>query len=73
MTPTEAQVEAGARAICIAAGDDPDQMTYAREMHCTGSDREPKQRWQYWAGFSRACLAAAMSPAHRVCPPGEAG
>lgn len=60
MTPTDAQVEAGARAICVAAGDDPDQMTYAREMHCTGADREPKQRWQYWANFSRACLAAVL-------------
>jgi hypothetical protein len=40
-------------------GDDPDQMTYAREMHCTGSEREPKQRWQYWSDFARACLAAA--------------
>lgn len=69
MTPTEAQVEAGARAICIAAGDDPDQMTYAREMHCTGSRTEPKYRWQYWGDFSRACITAALSPAQR---PGEA-
>lgn len=61
MTPTEIQVEAGARAICIAAGDDPDKMTYAREMHCTGADREPKQRWEYWRAFALACLAAALS------------
>lgn len=63
MIPTDAQVEAGARAICVAVGDDPDQMTYAREMHCTGAQREPKQRWEYWRDFSRACITAAISPA----------
>lgn len=60
MSPTEAQIETGARAICIAAGDDPDQMTYAHEMACTGRDRELKRRWQYWREFSRACLTEAL-------------
>lgn len=66
--PTEAQVEAGARAICVAAGDDPDQKTYAREMQCTGHDREPQQRWQFWSNFSRACLTAALSRPHPSTP-----
>lgn len=66
MSPTEAQVEAGARAICLAAGDDPDQKTYAREMQCTGHDREPKERWQYWSDFSRACLSAALILHHQL-------
>jgi len=61
MTPTEAQVEAGARAICIAAGDDPDKITYAHEMKCANHDREPRERWQYWIEFSRACLTAGLS------------
>jgi hypothetical protein len=71
MSPTEAQVEAGARAICIAAGDDPDQMTYAREMACTGREREPKLRWQYWSGFSRACLAAVLDDVSAAKVTGE--
>ena len=32
MTHLSRAIEAGARALCIAAGDDPDQLTYALEM-----------------------------------------
>jgi len=58
MTHLSRAIEAGARALCIAAGDDPDQLTYAREMHCTGNDREKKQRWQYWISHAAAVITA---------------
>jgi hypothetical protein len=57
---TDAMVETGARAICAHTGDDPDEKTYAREMKCTGHDREPAHRWEYWAPFSRAVLTATL-------------
>lgn len=62
---TDAMVEAGARAICAHTGDDPDQKTYAHEMKCTGHDREPALRWEYWAPFSRAVLTSAFLPHDR--------
>lgn len=51
-------LEAGARALCIAVGDDPDQLTYAHEMRCTGHDREPMHRWGYWTVHSEAVITA---------------
>lgn len=54
-------IEAGARAICTALGDDPDQLTYAHEMVCTGRDREPMHRWQYWTTHAEAAIAAALA------------
>jgi hypothetical protein len=65
---TDAMVEAGARAICAHTGDDPDQMTYAHEMKCTGHDREPARRWEYWASFARAVLATAPIPQEGDAP-----
>lgn len=61
MTLSPRAIEVGARALCIAAGDDPDKMTYAHEMACTGRDREPKYRWQYWAEFAGAAICAALA------------
>lgn len=61
MTPiSDDMVERAARASCIVAGDDPDQVTYAREMACTGSERTQKFRWQFWEPFARAALTAAL-------------
>lgn len=58
MTHLSRAIEAGARALCIAAGDDPDQLTYAHEMKCTGCNREPMHRWRYWTTFSEAVITA---------------
>lgn len=68
MTLTDKAVEAGARALCLHAGDDPDRLTYAREMNCTGRDREPMYRWRYWVGFAEACLSALAAEGLVVVP-----
>jgi hypothetical protein len=39
---TTKAIEAAARALCVQSGDDPDKLTYAHAMQCTGHDREPK-------------------------------
>lgn len=51
-------IEAIARALCVEAGDDPSRPSYAREMKCAGSDREPREKWEYWKPFARAAIAA---------------
>jgi hypothetical protein len=51
-------LEAGARAICIAVGDDPDESTYAREMACSGNEHGPQARWQYWTEHAAAVITA---------------
>lgn len=57
--PSEAVlIEAISRALCVEAGDDPSRLSYAREMKCTGSDREPREKWEYWKPFARAAIAA---------------
>lgn len=61
-------VEAGARALCLHAGDDPDRLTYAHEMNCTGRDREPMYRWRYWVGFAEACGRAMIEAARSDTP-----
>lgn len=71
MTLSPRAIEVGARALCIAAGDDPDKMTYAHEMACTGRDREPKYRWQYWAEFAEAAICAALAAEGYVVAPRE--
>ena len=71
MTLSPRAIEVGARALCIAAGDDPDKMTYAHEMACTGRDREPKYRWQYWAEFAEAAICAALAAEGLVLVPKE--
>ncbi len=71
MTLSPRAIEVGARALCIAAGDDPDKMTYAHEMACTGRDREPKYRWQYWAEFAEAAICAALAAEGLVLAPKE--
>lgn len=53
-------IEAAARALCVQSGDDPDKLTYAHAMRCTGHDREPKFTWQYWLPFAEAALCAAV-------------
>ncbi|MGB3485336.1 MAG: hypothetical protein WBB07_24365 [Mycobacterium sp.] len=58
MTHPDRAIEAGARAICIAVGDDPDQSTYAREMACSGNERGPQARWQYWTEHAAAVITA---------------
>lgn len=58
----EQRIEAGARALCIEAGDNPDQITYAHEMKCASHDREPKQKWEYWIPFARAAITAIDDP-----------
>lgn len=69
MTPTlDAQrVEAAARGMAVAAGDDPDK-TYAHDMLCTGRDREPLYRWEYWAPLARAAITAYLGDTHVVVP-----
>lgn len=65
---TDQMVKAGARAMAIQAGDDPDAKTYTREMACTGSDREPRERWEFWTPFSRVVIEAALAlPRHDLC------
>lgn len=61
MTFTPKAIEAAARALCVQSGDDPDKLTYAHAMQCTGHDREPKFTWQYWMPFAEAALAAALA------------
>jgi hypothetical protein len=68
---TVSMIEAGARGICALTGDDPDQKTYAREMMCTGRDREPLCRWEYWAPFAKAVLVATISMNSRDVPSTE--
>lgn len=71
MTLSPRAIEVGARALCIAAGDDPDKMTYAHEMACTGRDREPKYRWEYWAVLAEAAISAAIAAEGLVLVPKE--
>lgn len=61
MTFSPKAIEAAARALCVQSGDDPDKLTYAHAMQCTGHDREPKFTWQYWMPFAEAALAAALA------------
>jgi len=57
MNDSEA-IEAVARALCVESGDDPATATYAHEMKCAGSDREPREKWEYWKPFAKAAIAA---------------
>jgi hypothetical protein len=61
MTFSPKAIEAAARALCVQSGDDPDKLTYAHAMQCTGHDREPKFTWQYWMPFAEAALSAALA------------
>ena len=61
MTFTQKALVAAARELCVQSGDDPDKLTYAHAMRCTGYDREPKYIWQYWVPFAEAALIAAAN------------
>lgn len=61
MTFSPRAIEAAARALCVQSGDDPDKLTYAHAMQCTGHDREPKFTWQYWMPFAEAALTSALA------------
>lgn len=54
MTLSPAALEEAAKAISISTGDEPSKLTYAREMQCSGNDREPQYRWQYWTEHATA-------------------
>ncbi len=71
MTHLSRAIEAVARALCIAAGDDPDQLTYAHEMKCTGCNREPMHRWRYWTTFSEAGIRKPSRMKGRGFPKSE--
>ncbi len=62
MTDTPAMMERVARALCFAAGDDPDQQTYTWDKNCSGRDRDPRYRWEYWVPFARAAIEAMREP-----------
>lgn len=70
MTPNldQERVERAARGLAIAAGDEPDKKTYAHDMLCTGRDREPLYRWEYWAPLARAAITAYLGETHVVVP-----
>ena len=53
---TDPEVERVSRALCLQSGDDPDKLTYAHAMQCTGRDTTPKYRWMYWIPFAQAAL-----------------
>ncbi len=55
---TDPEVERVARALCLQSGDDPDKLTYAHAMSCTGRDATPKHCWMYWIPFAQVALTA---------------
>ena len=59
LSPTA--LEEAAKAISISTGDEPHKLTYAHEMQCTGRDREPKYRWQYWTEQATAAITAYLA------------
>jgi len=59
LSPTA--LEEAAKAISISTGDEPDKLTYAREMQCSGNDREPQYRWQYWTEHATAAITAYLA------------
>lgn len=61
LSPTA--LEEAAKAISISTGDEPSKLTYAREMQCSGNDREPQYRWQYWTEHATAAITAYLAQA----------
>lgn len=61
MTLSPTALEAAAKAISVSTGDEPDKLTYAREMQCSGADREPQYRWQYWTEHATAAITAYLA------------
>ena len=59
LSPTA--LEEAAKAISISTGDEPSKLTYAREMQCSGNDREPQYRWQYWTEHATAAITAYLA------------
>ncbi len=59
LSPTA--LEEAAKAISISTGDEPSKLTYAHEMQCTGRDREPQYRWQYWTEHATAAITAYLA------------
>lgn len=59
LSPTA--LEEAAKAISVSTGDEPDKLTYAREMQCSGADREPQYRWQYWTEHATAAITAYLA------------
>lgn len=63
MTLSPTALEAAAKAVSVSTGDEPDKLTYAREMQCSGADREPQYRWQYWTQHATAAITAYLAQA----------
>lgn len=63
LSPTA--LEEAAKAISISTGDEPSKLTYAHEMQCTGRDREPQYRWQYWTEHATAAITAYLAQAEK--------
>ena len=63
MTLSPTALEEAAKAISISTGDEPSKLTYAREMQCSGNDREPQYRWQYWTEHATAAITSYLAQA----------